>query len=104
MSKIVVFFKTEQSAERLFPKIDQFLKKAGEILRPFDQVSSYDWNSHRNRVTIIGGRFDAEVVLTAKGVIISANIPSIFVPFKQTIQKQISQAMEAIVGDQNEIN
>ena len=99
MSKIVVFFKTDQPAETLAPRIDQYLKNAGEILRPFDRVSSYVWNSHRNRVSISGGRFEAEVVLTPKGVVITASLPSIFFPFRQTIQKQISQAMEVIVGE-----
>ena len=99
MGRILILRETERSVEDLARRFDRYLIQARETITPFDEVADYSWNSHRNRVTIRGGHFHAEVVLMPKRVMVIADIPMLWFPFKNKIEERITHALDSIIAN-----
>lgn len=99
MAKLVVFRESEKAHEELVLCIEQYLSHLLEVVRPFDQVVTYTWNERRNKVSILGKRFKAEVVLVPKGVVVMTKIPVVWYPFRKKIEERITVALEMIIEE-----
>ena len=102
MTKVVVFRKSEKTPEEIASRMEQYLSQAWEALRPFDGVATCVWNSHRNKITIRGNKFHADVVIVPKGIVVRAEIPMIWYPFRKKIEERIFHALDMIIGKQEE--
>jgi len=99
MSKLVVFRESKKAQEELISCIEQYLLHLLEVVKPFDHVVSYSWNEHRNKVSVLGKRFKAEVVLVPKGVVVMGEIPVIWYPFRNMIEERITRTLDMIIEE-----
>jgi hypothetical protein len=98
MAKVLVLRETERTVEDLADRFDHYFRQADETLRPFLDVTEHSWNARRNRATIQAGRVHAEVVLMPGRVLVMADLPVVWLPFKGRIEERIARALERIVG------
>jgi len=97
--RLVIFKETDRPEAEIASEIERYLVHVRNTLRPFEEEATYTWNRHRNRMTIQGNRFAAEVVLIPKGVLVTVEIPAILYPFKRRIEEQLSSAVDKIIGN-----
>jgi hypothetical protein len=97
MAKVLVLRETERTVEDLAERFDRYLRRADETLRPFLDVTECSWNARRNRATIRAGRVHAEVVIMPGRVLVMADIPVVWLPFRGRIEERIAHALEQIV-------
>ncbi|MCC7201985.1 MAG: hypothetical protein IT393_04885 [Nitrospirae bacterium] len=99
MSKLVVFRESKKAQDELVSCIERYLLHLLEVVKPFDHVVSYTWNEHRNKMSVLGKRFKAEVVLVPKGIVVMGEIPVIWYPFRNMIEERIAKALDMIIEE-----
>ncbi len=99
MAKLVVFRESKKAQDELVSCIEQYLLHLLEAVRPFDHAVIYEWNERRNKVSVLGKRFKAEVVIVPKGVVVMGDIPVIWYPFRKMIEERITRALDMIIED-----
>ncbi len=99
MAKLVVFREAEKAREEIITSIEQYLSHLVEVIRPFDQVFDCSWNERRNKLSVHGERFKADVVLVPKGVVVMTEIPLVWYPFRKMIEDRINMALDMIIDD-----
>lgn len=99
MAKLIIFRESNKSRDEIVSCIEQYLLHLLEVVKPFDHVVSYTWNERRNKVSVLGKRFKAEVVLVPKGVVVMGEIPVIWYPFRKMIEERITRALDMIIEE-----
>ena len=99
MAKLIIFRDSNKSRDEIVSCIEQYLLHLLEVVKPFDHVVSYSWNEHRNKVSVLGKRFKAEVVLVPKGVVVMGEIPVIWYPFRNMIEERITRTLDMIIEE-----
>ena len=99
MAKLIIFRDSNKSRDEIVSCIEQYLLHLLEVVKPFDHVVSYTWNERRNKVSVLGKRFKAEVVLVPKGVVVMGEIPVIWYPFRKMIEERITRALDMIIEE-----
>ena len=99
MGRILISRKVDRSVEDLVGRFDRYLSQARDAVAPFDEGADYSWNTHRNLVTIRGDRFHAQVVFLPTQVMVIADIPMLWYPFRKKIEEGITHALDSIIAN-----
>lgn len=102
MSRLVVYVDIRKPVENVASKLDEYLSGASASLGPIVGTVRRTWNVHRDRLTIHGNSFSAEVAIVPKGIVVMAEIPPILFPFRQRIEDRVRTAVGAVVGKGDE--
>ena len=79
--------------------VETYLGRMTDAISPFLRDVERTWNEHRDRMTLRGTHFSADLVFVPRGIVLVADVPTYLRPFRGAIRERVRGALATIVDD-----